>query len=561
MPHTIVRAPDHDRDRSLGWLAIAWMEALCLHGPGDIQGKSLDPNLPDAIPLSMELIKLTVDCYALNDKGERLYDSVFFSRPKGADKSGHAARIALFEALGPCRFAGWARGGEVYEWLDFRYEYRPGQPMGRRVVYPFLRILSTEETQVGNVYDSIYFNLSDENAPLREAFSRKDDVGLTRVYLPGGGEIRPSTASSSAKDGGKETFCNFDETHLYNVAELRRMYDTVRRNMTKRKDASPWSFETSTMYQPGQDSIAERSHALGEMIMQKKVRQAPRYFFDHREAPADTDLADEVSLRAGLAEAYGDDWAWQDQDRKVREVMDPRNEAADTRRYSLNQVTAAYDAWITPQQYDACVRKDYEVKKGALITLGLDPSSSDDHTVLMACEVETGYEWPLGIWDPSKESDHQIPKLSVDKAWRDAHEDYDVVGAYCDINPMEDYIDRWEQEFGERYCAKATILHPVKMEMRGGGSQQATMMIRAFHTAIVDNVDISFSPDRRLRQYFVNARRNPNNYGVTVAKGKHDDKIDAVPASALARKARQDYLALPADKQRQVKKKVGVYFA
>lgn len=529
-----------------------------IHGPGDIQGKPLSYRRGgDAIPLSDELTKLQVDCYALDERGQRLYDSAFFSRPKGADKSGHAARVGAFEALGPCRFAGWAKGGEVFEWLDFRYEYSPGEPMGRRVTYPFLRILATEEGQTGNVYDSVYYNFSE--GPLSEAFSRKSDVGLTRIFLPDGGEIRPSTASSSAKDGGKETWANFDETHLYVEPELRRMYDTVRRNMTKRKDASPWSFETSTMYQPGQDSIAERSHGLAEAIRQKKTRMTLRYFFDHREAPADTDLTDEASLRAGLAEAYGDDWSWQDQDRKVREVMDPRNEAADTRRYSLNQVTAAYDAWISPQQYDACIDEGHAVPAGALITLGLDGSESDDHTVLMGCEVSTGYEWSLGIWDPSKETGGKVPKGQVDKTVRDTLAVYDVVGFYSDVHPFEDYIDRWEQEIATQLCARASQLHPIKWDMRSGAA--ATKMIEGYHTAIIDHVDVSFAGDRRLRQYHINARRNPTIHGVTVAKGRHEDKIDGVPSAALARKARQDYLALPADKQRQTKKKVGVTWA
>src|SRR5690348_5764110 len=102
-------AAEHDRNRSLGRLAVAWMEFFLLHGPGDIQGTPLRE-----IPLSAELVGHTMDCYALDATGKRLYDSTFFSRPKGADKSGHYSRIGMFEASGPCRFAGWAKGGETY---------------------------------------------------------------------------------------------------------------------------------------------------------------------------------------------------------------------------------------------------------------------------------------------------------------------------------------------------------------------------------------------------------------------------------------------------------------
>jgi hypothetical protein len=199
----------------LGWLATAWLEALAVHGPGDVQG--------EPVRHGDEYTAFIVDCYAVGEDGRRLYDSAFLSRPKGCDKSGLLARLALFEALGPCRTLApdphdpdsepvFAVGGEVYRdpWgLGFEYVYEPGEPMGRPVRVPFIRCLATEEGQTGNVYDSVHFNLTE--GPLAGAMSRKDDAGLTRVLLPGGGEIVPSTASSSAKDGGKETFVGFDE--------------------------------------------------------------------------------------------------------------------------------------------------------------------------------------------------------------------------------------------------------------------------------------------------------------------------------------------------------------
>src|SRR5690606_17002077 len=153
------------------------------------------------------------------------------------------------EGLGPCRFAGIAEGGEVYKdpWgLGFEYVYAPGEPMGRPVRTPFLRTMATEEDQTGQVYDVIHYNLTE--GPLAEAMNRKDDAGITRILLPERGEITPSTASAASKDGGKETFVVFDETHLYITPELRRMYRTVTRNLGKRKKiAGTWYLETTTM--------------------------------------------------------------------------------------------------------------------------------------------------------------------------------------------------------------------------------------------------------------------------------------------------------------------------
>jgi hypothetical protein len=178
------------------------MEFFVRHGPGDVQGQRIHHG--------DEYFGFVLDCYALGDdphNANMLYDSCFFSRPKGCDKSGLAARIALFEALGPCRFAGWARGGEVYRdpWgFGFKYVFRPGEPMGKPCQTPVIRCMATEETQVGNVFETIYFNLTDDECPLSHVPGV--DPGLEKVNVPNGGVIRVSTASGTAKDGGRETF-------------------------------------------------------------------------------------------------------------------------------------------------------------------------------------------------------------------------------------------------------------------------------------------------------------------------------------------------------------------
>jgi len=68
----LVRAPQHDRNRSLGWLAVWWIETFCVHGPGDVQGT--------LVKLDDEFTAFIVDVYGLDESGRRLYDSAFLSR-------------------------------------------------------------------------------------------------------------------------------------------------------------------------------------------------------------------------------------------------------------------------------------------------------------------------------------------------------------------------------------------------------------------------------------------------------------------------------------------------
>ena len=35
----LVRADEHDRSRSLGWLAVWWIESFFVHGPRDVQSR------------------------------------------------------------------------------------------------------------------------------------------------------------------------------------------------------------------------------------------------------------------------------------------------------------------------------------------------------------------------------------------------------------------------------------------------------------------------------------------------------------------------------------------
>ena len=70
MPRELIRAPEHARDLSLGWLAWAWIEHFCIHGPGDVQGVSLNPEIEGSLPLDDEFGGFIVDCYALDANGQ-----------------------------------------------------------------------------------------------------------------------------------------------------------------------------------------------------------------------------------------------------------------------------------------------------------------------------------------------------------------------------------------------------------------------------------------------------------------------------------------------------------
>ena len=530
----LIRAPEHDRTRSLGWLAVWWIENFCVHGPGDVQG------LP--VTLDDEFTAFVVDVYAVDAEGRRLYDSAFISRAKGRAKSELAGFIVLFEAMGPARFDHWAEGGETYERNGLLYTYSKGEPVGVEVTAPFIRCLATEEGQAGNTYDNVHFNLTE--GPLSQGLPR-DAAGLTRIFLPGGGEILPSTASNSSKDGGKESMVVFDETHLYNRPELKRMYQTVRRNLAKRKIAEPWSLETSTMYMPGEKSVAEETHELAKMISEKKTRKS-RLLFDHREADADIDLADEAQVKAGLVEAYGPFSEMMDLERIIAEIYDPRNDPQDSRRYYFNQPTSSRDAWLTAQDWGACYEAK-EVKPTDEITLGFDGSRKrtrgvTDATALVGCRVSDGHIFEIKVWEQPNGpdgDDWEVPIDDVDATVRSSFEKYKVVGMFADPAKWESYIAKWESDYGKTLKARSTQSHPIEFWMTGNRSYLVVRAIEQFASA-VEAKELTHDGGPALSRHVLNARRRAGRSGITIAKVHPEsrDKIDAAVSAVLAYQAR-----------------------
>lgn len=323
--------------RSLGFYAIAWVENFLVHGPGDVQGQRVE--------LDDEFAAFLLKAYALNGDGSRKVRRAFLSRAKGRNKSGLAAWLVCFEALGECRFDHWAEPGEVSDW---GYAYEVGEPVGRQVAYAEILNVATEEGQAGNTYDGVYYMLhrdtcSDE---LLDRFGQID-AGLTRTFLPDSrGSIEPVTAANESKDGGKSTFIVADETHLWTppqsgVFKLGRMHETMKRNLLKRKVASGWMLETSTMYAAGEDSVAEGTHknALKDTLSGKLL-------FDHRQASDHWDLAKRPQRIKALMESYGPAAEWMDLEAIADYWDDEQASEAEFRRFWLNQPVPLADAKV-----------------------------------------------------------------------------------------------------------------------------------------------------------------------------------------------------------------------
>lgn len=527
---------------SLGDEIVEWIEEYLVHGPGDVVG--------EPIVLDDEFYEFIVRCYRLDPvTGRRVYRRAFLSRPKGRAKSELAGMLVCAEALGPVRFGGWDANG---------------QPVGRPVKSPYIRCLATEEGQSGNTYDNVAVMLEHVVEKHGDEFPGID-IGRSaqsssRIILHHQrGEITPSTASSAAKDGGKETFAVFDETHLYTLPDLRRMHEVVRRNLRKRREAEPWGLETSTMYQPGLDSVAEKTHEYHKAIVEGRVRE-PGLLFDHRQAPDGTDLSDRDELIAGLRAAYGPAAEWMDLDGIIAEIWDPQSDPADSRRYWLNQPTVAEDQLVSPREWALCASDD-RLSDGDEVTLGFDGGKTDDATALVAMRLSDRLVQPIGIWErPAGRAGEgwEIDRRMVDEMVDNTFDRFTVVGFFADVSLWETYIEEWSDRYGSQLVAQASSRSPVGWDMRN--RLQVLTLATESVVALITDAKLRHVNDPALTRHVLNARRRPNRWGVSFAKESRESprKVDGFAAMQLADMARQAVLASPDwQKRKQQRQRTG----
>jgi phage terminase large subunit-like protein len=375
------------------------------------------------------------------------------------------------------------------------------------------------------------------------------DTNREIIYAGGGrGVIEAVTSSPDSLEGGRATLVIRNETQNWRSSNAgHEMAEVIDGNLAKSRDGAARALSLCNAHVPGEDSVGEREWDAYQAIAAGRTRLRD-VLYVAVEAPPDTQLDDEESLRAGLVAARGDA-TWLDTDRHIAEIWDPRTSPSEGRRKYLNQIVAAEDAWVAPFEWDAR-RVSATLEDGELITLGFDGSKSDDHTALVATRISDGCLIPLGVWDP-EQFGGEAPREAIDGTVAKTFELYDVVGFYADVAEWESYIDAWRRTYGAKLAARAGEKHPIAWDMRSR-HQAFTRAAESFHDAIVEGA-LTHNGDDRLAEHVKNARRRPNRWGVSFGKEHRESsrKVDALAAAVLSRIAWADFLALPPSRRRR----------
>ena len=523
---------------SLGPQVIAWAE-----------GRTDEPGLVDYLTgrpwrFTRGQRRFLVLWYALTPDGRWRFRSGVKRGAKGTGKDPFGAAICDCELIGPVRFDGWAADG---------------RPVGVPHRLPLVQIAANSEAQAKDVLRVANALLSRE---AREHYLI--DPGETRTLLKDtGGRVELLTASEKSSEGDPATFIMLNESHhMTESSGGHRVAEVARRNVGKSPaELQARLCEFTNAHQQGLDSVAERSFEAWQAQVSGRAKRQD-ILYDSIEAPPTTDLYDDASRMAGLTAAYSDA-PWADLERLSDEVLDPRTSVADSIRYYLNGLAAAEDAWVDPRKFDECAKPDVVVADREQVAMFLDCSKSGDATGLVASRLSDGHVIKLGGWQRphgDRSKGWLAPREEVDAAVRQAFDRYDVTWFGVDPSPARDdetealywmpLIDAWHRDFGKRLAVWATpgrTGHSVMFDMRlsqpGGVIRNRAFTEAAMQTAqeIDEEGSLTHDGDSMLRVHVHNARRRPNQWGVSLGKVTRDSSklVDLAVCMVGARMGRR----------------------
>ena len=444
-PRLLLPPPEQDTELwpSLGGQVAAWIEENLCHGPGDLRGMPLDP-ARGGDGLTEEELVFLYRCYEVYPRGHELagrrrFKRAVYSRRKGARKTEFAAWIAIAEMdpEAPVRCDGYhlERGEYV--------------PVGRPVRDPYIPMVSTTEEQASDLAYGAAKAILEECALGNNYY-----VGEERImHRDAPGEMKALAGAPKARDGARTSFQHFDETHLFVLGTNKAAHSTMLRNIGKRLEADPWTLETSTMYAPGEESIAELSHLYAEEIKAGKVDD-PRLLFDHRQASEAHDLDTQRGLLAALTEAAGDAVAWMDVANvasQYREAAANRDDGAknEFRRYWLNQRRSLAHRAFPPDIWAERAQPGREVE--APCVLAFDGSYARDSTALVGCTIEeVPHIFVVRAWErPPHNPRWRTSRHEVEEAIAEAMEAYDVRELAPDPPGWHHEVEEWEYTYEE----------------------------------------------------------------------------------------------------------------
>ncbi len=514
---------------TLGYLVADWIEANCAIPDRELVGNSF--------LLTDEQLNFVLNFYRLDpDTGQFFHHrGGQLTRPQKWGKGPLSAAMICAEAAGPVLFDGWDAGGE---------------PVGRPWATPVIQVTAVSEDQTDNVY-SVLLPMIELGALHAEV----DDTGLGRINLPNGGHIRPVTASGRSRLGQRVTFINQDQTESWLQSNGGRVLaDNQRRGIAGM--GGRW-LSTPNAWDPAEESVAQYT----------AEHERAGVYHDDVEPPNNLSVLNKSERRRALKIVYGDAVAGtrDGQKGKVRpwikvDRIDAEIEAllardpAQAERWFLNRKRAAESAAFDYGKWSELV-DPRPPTPGAFIVMGIDGARFVDCLAVIGTEVETGFQWPIGIWERPENApdDYEHPMDEVDDTIQEALDSLVLWRAYVDpgsaTGNIEALLEKWQGRWGQD-----TFL-PWLMNRQKQTAQAVGTFAAAIATGEVtnDGDEVFAAHIKNTVRRKITAKDDDGRPLWSISKDRPDSprKIDAAAAAVISWEARGDALASAAKPKRR----------
>jgi len=516
-------ALDFDPLHTLGFLATDWIEAHCKVPGGIYEGEPLTFN-------GWQLY-CTANHYRIKPGAtvdpRRLLEPFHYRRsvvvgPQKCGKSPWGAGMLLFEGVGPCLFAGWATGGEVYRCEDhgcgcgWEYAYEPGEAMGVPRRKSLLGLLAYAETQTQNVYEPLQTMI--HSGPLEEFVKVREGF----IRLPNRGKIVPLSSAARSKLGQPLTGGLGDESGLYTATnKVLDTWQTMRRGIAAMQGRT---IELTNPWDPMENSAAQQA-------FESRQTDIFRYY---RKPPVDLDYKKKRDRHKIHVYVYADSpWVNPSSiDAEADELVE--TDPTQAERFFGNRLVQGLGAFLTDALWTEHTSRA-PITADA-ICLGFDGSFSGDWTALRA-ETLDGHRFTPTygpdrrptIWNPA-EWEGRVPRPEVIAAVDELFRRYTVARMYVDPRHWESQADAWSLEHGD----DVVILWPTNAVAR---------MFPALNRYVIDLDEGETTHDDCpiTRTHALNARKvaKPGDKFILGKPSEHQ-KIDALMADVLAHEAAAD---------------------
>jgi hypothetical protein len=516
---------------TLGFLAADWIAAHCSVPSGHDLGT---PLVHDGWQLWSTVNFYRVKPRIKFDPVRPLLATAFFYRrgvcvgPQKNGKSPWGGSIVIFEAVGPCVFAGWARGGEVYRCEDhgcgcgFVFVYEPGDPMGMPRRKSLIQLLATAETQTANVYEPIQTMIR-----ASEGLSELMKVREGFIRLPNNGKIEPVSAAARSKLGNPINFALADESGLYtSTNKLLNVWQTMRRGLA---GMGGRSLEITNPWDPMENSAAQQAFES----------RRPDIFRHYRKPPADLSYANKRDRHKLHAFVYADA-PWVDVaaiDAEAAELVE--TDPTQAERFFGNRLVQGLGSYMLEKLWDDTEDAERKPARGERVGGGFDGSRSDDWTALRL-ETADGFRFTPTygpdrrptVWNPA-EWEGRIPRGEVKAAVAEIFATYKVARLYVDPRHWETQADEWATEHGE----DVVVQWPTNQTNR-----MFDALIR-FHEDTAE-LATTHDADPVAKTHALNARKVAKaGDKYILGKPSEQQKIDVLMADVLAHEAAADQRA------------------